>query len=198
MTRRLPFAGFSLLELLLAMALVAALVAATLAAYASITQATALTAGAQELSDLLTEARDDAVAKNTTVEVRLYDVPGQGATTADYRVAQLYWINSDGTTPAIGAPLFLPTAIVIDSTAAHSTLIANNIEAPTPDSADSRINAQTRVFHFLADGSTDLPATQSWFLTLRSTNQSDPAKFPGNWACLTLDPTTGRVQVFRP
>jgi uncharacterized protein (TIGR02596 family) len=186
------------LELLLAMTLVATLIAATLTGYSIVTQAAALTFAAQQMTDFLTEARDDAVAKNTTVEVRLYDVPGPGVATPAYRAAQLYWIKSDHTTPAVNAPIFLPASVVIDPTAAHSSILANNLEVATPDAADPRINGQTRVFHFLGDGSTDLPATQSWFLTLRAVTQSDPAHFPSNWACITLDPTTGRVQAFRP
>ena len=184
--------GFSLLELLFVLALVAGLVAATLGAYHSINQADSLDTAVQEVSDLLTEARGDAMTQNISVEVRLYDVPGTGDANPAYRVMQLHGLKNGA------SPLFLPDSVVLDTTEAHSSLIAANTEAPTPDASDSRLNAQTRVFHFLADGSTDLNSTAEWFLTLRPATSSDPAHFPTDWACLSLDPTTGRVQIFRP
>jgi uncharacterized protein (TIGR02596 family) len=190
--------AFSLLELLLAMSLIAVLTAAGLAAYSSIAQATALTEAAQQVSDLLAEGRANATAQNTTVEVRFYDLPGSTDPTPGYRALQLHWLKADGTKPAVQALLFLPALVVIDGTAAHSTLIgANNIATGT-DPADPYLNSQTRVFHFLADGSTDLASGGSWFVTVRAATQNNPANFPANWASVAVDPVTGRAQVYRP
>lgn len=174
------------------------LTGAGLAAYSGIIQATRISTAADAINDLLAEARADAVTQNITVEVRLYDIPGSADPTPAYRAAQLHWLKPDGSHPAINNPLFLPVSVVFDSTVQHSTLIAGNPITPTADAADPRMNAQTRIFHFLSDGSTDLAPGTSWFLTLRAATQSDPAHFPGNWACVTLDPTTGRAQIFRP
>ena len=187
--------AFSLLELLLVLTLIAGLSAASVAAYFSMTQAAALGTGAETLNDLLGDARQDAVTQNTPVEVRLYDLADP---TPDYRAVQLHWLKADGTKPAAGNLLFLPTGVVIDSTAMHSSIIGSNPLTATPDPADSHFNSQTRVFHFFPDGSTDLPAGSSWFLTLRAATQSDPAHFPSNWASITVDPATGRAQIFRP
>jgi hypothetical protein len=35
-------------------------------------------------------------------------------------------------------------------------------------------------------------------MTVRAANQSDPAHFPANWACVAIDATTGRTQIYRP
>jgi uncharacterized protein (TIGR02596 family) len=190
--------AFSLLELLLVMALLGILAAAAFGGYAALTQATALTTGAGMLSDTLTGARQDAVARNMTVEVRLYDLATAAQPTAAYRALQLHWLEADGTTPAIEAPLLLPAAVIIDASAAHSPLIAGNSEVATADPADPRLNGQTRVFHFLPDGSTDLDPTAEWFVTLRAATTAASALFPNDWACVAIDPTTGRVQVYRP
>jgi uncharacterized protein (TIGR02596 family) len=185
--------GFSLLELLFALALVAGLAALGFEAYGVFSQSAALTTGADAVSDLLAEGRDDAITQNITVEVRIY-ADASGA----YRVAQLHWLKSDGTRPALRPALFLPSSVVFDATAAHSSLIAANPDTVAPDASDPRVNGLTRAFHFLSDGSTDLDPAGKWFLTLRAVMQSDPTHFPGNWACLMIDPATGRVSILRP
>ncbi len=190
--------GFSLLELLVVLALIVGLAAVSLAAYSSMMRAAALTTGAELVSDALTEARQDAMTQNLTVEVRLYDLPGPGQSASAYRALQLHALKPDGTTPPLRALLNLPTGVAFDTTPLHSSLIAGKTDLPTPDAGDPHLDGQTRAFHFLADGSTDLLPTEAWFLTLRATTQSDPAHFPSDWACVTVDPTTGRIQVFRP
>jgi uncharacterized protein (TIGR02596 family) len=187
--------GFSLLELLVVVVLVAGLGAAAVAGYLSLNRASAVTTGAAVLSEALTEGRQEAVTQNITVEVRLYAAAGGGADA--YRTLQLHAVNANGT-PALQAAVELPTGVVMDATAAHSTLIGANGETPTPDATDSLLNAQTRVFHFLPDGSTDLNPATTWSLTVRAATQSDPAHFPNDWACLVVDPPTGRVQIYRP
>ncbi len=184
--------SFSLLELLFVLALVAGLAALSMAGYSSLAQAAAVTTGADMLSDALTEGRASAVAQNTTVEVRIYDLPPHPGAIPVYDALQLHWLKADGTTPPVTRPTLLPAWVVIDATAAHSPLIAAN------HVSDVRLNSDTRVFHFLPDGSTDLNPATNWFLTVRAATQSDPAHFPSNWACVQVDPTTGRAQIYRP
>jgi len=190
--------SFSLLELLLVLALIALLAALALEGYSATVQANAVTAGADMLSDMLTEGRSDAVAQNTTVEVRIYDLPPQPGAAPVYDALQLHWLKADKTTPPVAGPVLLPAWVVIDATAAHSPLIAANPETATPDASDMRLNSATRVFHFLPDGSTDLNPATNWFMTVRSATQSNPANFPSNWACVQVDATTGRPQIYRP
>jgi uncharacterized protein (TIGR02596 family) len=191
--------GFSLLELFLAMVLMAVLFAFALGGYASLLQATALTTGADLINDVLNEARQSAVTQNCTVEVRIYALPSQqpGLPSA-YGALQLRWLKPDGTTPPVDKPVFLSPSVVIDATPTRSSLIGANTETATPDATDPRLNGGTRVFHFLPDGSTDLDPATKWFLTVRAATQSDPAHFPSNWACVQVDPVTGRMQIDRP
>jgi uncharacterized protein (TIGR02596 family) len=193
-SRRIRASGFTLLELLLAMTVALLLLYLAMAGFSRLIESNAIDSGAQMVGDCLAEARQDAMTQNATVEVRIY-----GAATGNgYGMLQLHAHNADGTTPAIAPPVILPTNAVIDATAAHSSLVTTNTQTPAPDPGDSRLTAQTRCFHFLPNGSTDLASTSQWTLTVRALSQSDPSRFPANWACVTVDPVTGRVQVYRP
>ncbi len=193
-SRRTRASGFTLLEILVTMTVALLLLYLALAGFTRLIESNAIDGGAQTIIDCLAEARQDALAQNMTVEVRLYAAAiGNG-----YSVLQLHAHNADGTTPAISPPVILPTNVVIDATAAHSSLVTTNAQTPAPDPGDSRLTPQTRCFHFLPNGSTDLASTGQWTLTVRAESQSDPARFPANWACVTLDPVTGRPQVYRP
>jgi uncharacterized protein (TIGR02596 family) len=188
--------GFSLLEMVLVLALSAILIAFAAEGYAGMMQAAAITTGADMISDAFSEGRTSAMAQNTEVEVRFYDSPSGAA--GSYSALQLHWIKPDGTCPQVNRVMNLSSWAAMDTTAAHSTLIASNIQTPTPDPNDTRLDAQTRVFHFLPDGTTDLSPATNWFVTVRPASQSNPANFPSNWACVRIDPTTGRAQIYRP
>jgi uncharacterized protein (TIGR02596 family) len=190
--------AFSLLELLCVLAIAAALTAAALDGLASMMQSTALTTGAERLRDALGAAHHAAVTQNVTVEVRFYAVAGTAGAGPFYRVVQAHALNADGTITPVSPVATLPAGMTIDPTAAHSPILGSNTETATADPSDPLLNGQTRVFHFLPDVSTDLNASTNWFLTVRAATASDPAHFPSNWACLSLDPTTGRVQIYRP
>jgi uncharacterized protein (TIGR02596 family) len=186
--------GFTLLEVVLALAVSLILVCLSVMGYTRVIEAAAVESAGSLVSDTLTEARQDAVTQNNTVEVRFYAAPSGTA----FDALQLRWHNTDGTTPAVAAALLLPTAAVIDATPVHSSLVTTNTQTPAVDATDPRLNNLTRCFHFLPDGSTDLAATGQWMVTIRAAAQSDPAHFPANWACVTVDPQTGRMQVYRP
>jgi len=196
--RRAQNRGLSLFELLVVVAIIATLIALSTAGYYSAIQALAVTTGADMISETLTEARTSAVAQNTTVEVRFYSAPPPSGGSPVYGALQLHWSKPDGTTPPVAEPVLLPACAVIDATSAHSPLIDANTLPVTPDATDLRMNGDTRVFHFLPDGSTDLAPTTNWFLTVRPAAQSDPAHFPSNWASVGVNASTGRTEIYRP
>jgi uncharacterized protein (TIGR02596 family) len=190
--------GVTLLELLVVLAVVSGLIFLTMEGLSGSLQAVAVTSGASLVENALNEGRTFAVAQNSTVEVRLYDVPRETGGTPSYHALQLHWVKADGSTPAAERVVSLPAGAVIDPTATHSTLIGVNSQTRAPDAVDWNLNAQTRVFHFLPDGSTDLSPATNWFLTVRAASQSDTAHFPANWACVRVDAATGKMTVFRP
>ena len=186
-------AAFTLIEVVITTAIALLVFYFAAAAFLNLMESGAITTGAQMVSDCLAEARQDALTQNMPVEVRLYATSNAG-----YGALQLHWCQTDGTTPAASLPVILPSTAIIDATPAHSTLVTTNPATPAPDPGDLRLNALTRCFHFLPDGSTDLATGTPWTLTVRAAAQSNPAQFPSNWACLTLDPFTGRAQIYRP
>ncbi len=193
-SRRNRASGFTLLEILATMTVALLLLYLAMAGFSRLIESNAIDSGAQMISDCLAEARQDAMTQNTTVEVRVY----ASTTGSGFGTLQLHAHNPDGTNPAIAPPVILPVNAVIDATTAHSSLVTTNAQTPAPDPGDSRLTPQTRCFHFLPNGSTDLASTSQWTLTVRALSQSDPSHFPANWACVTLDPVTGRAQVYRP
>ncbi len=184
--------AFSLLELLLATAIVVVMLYCCIAGFSRLIEANGVGSGGQQVADCLAEARRDATAQDTTVEVRVY--AGNGA----FDALQLHALNADGTTTALAPPVLLPADAVIDATTTHSSLVTTNTQTPAPDAADPRLNLQTRCFHFLPGGGTDLAPPGPWTLTVRAAGAADPMHFPANWACVTLDPVTGRAQIYRP
>jgi uncharacterized protein (TIGR02596 family) len=190
--------AFSLLELLLVLAVIAVLAALASEGFSTAVQGAAITTSADMINNLFVEGRAAAIAQNTEVEVRIYELASASSLPPSYTALQLHWIKPDGTTPPVSKSLLLPSWVAIDATSAHSTLIAANPETATTDPTDTRLDANTRVFHFMPDGSTDLPPALNWFLTIRAATQSDAAHFPTNWACVSIDPTTGRSQIYRP
>jgi len=196
--RRRARRSFTLLELLMVLVVTIIVLALAMGGYAAMIQSSAVTTGADMISDLLSEGRTEAVAQNMEVEVRIYDLPLQPGGAAVYDALQLHWIKSDGTTPPVANLLLLSSWVVIDTTSTHSPLIASNTQAATPDATDARLNGNTRVFHFLPDGSTDLNPATNWFMTVRPASQSDPNHFPSNWGCIAVDAATGRTQIYRP
>ena len=190
----MPRRAFTLLELLLAVALIMAMGYLVIAGLSRLMEANALGTASQMVRDCLADGRQEAVAQNITVEVRLYAATsGTG-----YQALQLHVRNADGTATSLAGLVILPAAAVIDATASHSSLVTTNVQTPAADTSDPRLNAQTRCFHFLPTGATDLAPPGPWQLTVRGAAFSDPARFPANWACVTLDPVTGRAQIYRP
>ena len=94
--------SFTLLEMILVLALLCTIAIFIFDGYFSVVQAGAVTTGADLVNDTLTEGRASAVAQNTTVEVRLYEVLRDSGPSPVYGALQLHWLKADGTTPAVG------------------------------------------------------------------------------------------------
>jgi len=164
--------SFSLLEMLLVLALLAVAVVLVMEGYSRRFRRAPRPPGGM-ISDALTEGRSDALAQNTTVEVRIYDLPPQpGATRFTARCNST--AQGGRTTPPVASPTLLPAWVVIDATPGAFPLIAANSQIREPDAGDTRLNSQTRVFHFLPDGSTDLNPATNWFMTCARRPNRDP------------------------
>lgn len=206
--------AFSLLEMLAVMAVMLTLFMLVGINANAILRGGQLTQASQLLHDQITLARQLALSSNQPVEVRLYRYAdtGFGEVTAGdgkFRAVQLFAVNRDGA-KAIGKLERLPKPVIIDSSLTLSPLIAlaqepaslpsllsgEDLAAPLPDVG---LNYHAAVFRFQPDGSTNLPASGQWFLTIHELkdgdNRSEP---PPNFATLQIDPVNGRARFFRP
>ncbi len=192
--------AFTLLEIALVLAITGVLVLMASYAFSAAMQASAVASGADSIRDTLALGRASAVAQNMAVEVRFYATSTSSGGAPLYNAMQLHWIKTDGATPAVGPVVSLSSWAVLDSSSTYSTLIASatNQQTPTPDASDRLLDGNTRVFHYLADGSTDLSPSSTWSLTVRPASTAGATQLPANWACIVVDPASGRPQIYRP
>ncbi len=120
-------AGFSLLELLAVIAVFGIIASFTMPAVSSVMRASDLRSGSQILSEQLGLARQMAIAKNRSVEVRLYQYavsPETGA--GKFRAIQTFEILDSGVAQPLGRIYRLPSSILIDSGSTLSSIITGN------------------------------------------------------------------------
>lgn len=205
--------GFSMIELLAVMAVMGLLATFVAPSIQSMVCGTQLTQGAQILTDNLALARQAALARNHTVEVRLFQygdpgVPGEKADDPDsgkYRALQIIDVSA-GDVP-LTKVIRLPDSIEIDASSTYSSLISSasaGDSAPRMSTGAAETTAIPRAgtnynfiaFKFKPGGSTNLAAASSWFLTLRNIqNEDGPLE---NFVTIQIDPINGHVRSFRP
>jgi uncharacterized protein (TIGR02596 family) len=179
--------GFTLIELLAVIAVIAIVIAFAVPAANQILRGSQVTLGSQLIGDQLGYARQLAVSKNRTIEVRFYrfgdpETPGEDVAspaTGKWRGLQLFELLANGALAPAGPFQRLPRmAILAGSVGATpsitaSTLLDENLRGPykmgTTDLTAPEIpidingkkvgrNYEWVSFRFLADGSTSLPA----------------------------------------
>ncbi len=216
--------GFTLVELLTVMAVISLIAVLSLPAVNTILRGSLLTQGAQMINDQLGLARQTALSKNRSVEVRFYqfgdpEAPGEIPATPSsgkYRAMQLFEMQDSGAAVAMGKALRLPQSIILDSSTGGGpgATLSSLLDIGTTPSLKkvwSALDLQVSVprvngtnynccaFRFLPDGSTNLSPFSPpgpWFLTLRSL--TDVKSPPANFFTIQIDATNGHIKTFRP
>lgn len=189
--------AFSLIELLVVIAIMALLLVLAVPAMSGIMGGSNLTRGGQAIGDQIVLARQEAVAKNREVEVRLINI----ASTLDpmnhgYRAIQI-WQTTETSTNPISRVVKLPEGIVISSATQLSPLLtADGSVMNTANFSGIGTCAYTG-FRIRANGQLSSTVTGSNnFLTIASAK--DAGAPPLNYYTVRVNPVTGRVAIYRP
>jgi len=197
--------AFSLVELLVVVAILGMLMALTLPSMRSVLSANVITQGGQLVSDQLVFARQEAIAKNGDVAVRLckFDDPNDARPGDVVGGLQSFRVKADGTREPLGRLARMPTGATISTNTALSGILLQTTFQPAgaqdPNLPGVAKNYAWVEVLFHADGSTSLPQDSSRtnnFLTV--VNARDSEATPANYYSIMIESRNGRIKTFRP
>lgn len=211
--------AFTLLEILVVLSIIVLVAGLTTPAVTTILRGSSLTQGGQLVTDQLGLARQTALSRNRSVEVRFYqygdpETPGEqenNPSSGKFRALQLFEIQESGTdAKPLGKVRTIPPSVIMDGGTALSSILGAAQSSSSPSAAtgsdlnspiprvDKQYNAVT--FRFLPDGSTNLsPQTGSWFLTLHALKEGDRLSAPkADFFTIQIDAINGHFKTFRP
>ena len=212
-----PQSAFSLIELLVVIAIIGIIGAFAVPAAGQLLKGSSLTQAANLLSDQTAAARQQALTRNRSIEVRFFsftDPEQPGETTPYYRALQYFEIADGGIPNPTGRYVRFPNSIIMSSDAALSSVLndtanhpVTNPSANDPDLPRGVGRSYTYVsFRFQPDGTTTLSATGGpsnglWFITCHLLNDIGKATGgnpPPNFFTWMIDPVSGSTKVLRP
>ncbi len=225
-------AAFSLVELLVVIAIIAIIGTFAVPAVQGVLKGTALSTASSTLVDQLSLARQHAISKNRSVEVRFYrfvdpETPGDDVAEKDqpagkFRALQYFEIGDAGRILPVGKFQRLPDSTMMNPGEELSTLLGEEpAKIVTSTDLDRTLDPELprgvgfkydyRAFHFLPDGTTDLPPLGTtgkgssggrWFITIHAVNDQLRTKGntlpPPNFFTWMIDPVSGTSKTFRP
>jgi uncharacterized protein (TIGR02596 family) len=204
--------GFSLVELLVVIAILGILLALAAPPISSVMRASGVTNAGDQLMATLSQARQTAIARNRTVEVRLYQYvdpdAAQEPAEGRFRSMQLFLIESitqeNGAAP-IGRTIHFPGSTYLAPNAALSSLLDSAIRPSVTGTALGHpispcgLNYRAKTIRFYPDGSTDLPVDRLWYLTIVPANTPETiTAVPDNFATIVIQSASGKAQLHRP
>lgn len=212
-------AAFSLIELIVVIAIIAIIAAFTVPAASTILRGSKLTQASQIVTDQISLARQTALTRNRSMEVRFIrfgdpETPGESASdpsTGHFRAMQVFEVLESGVAVPLDKPQLLPQSVIMNPSAELSSLIGGSSQKTTKaTNSDPELprgiarNYEYVAFRFLEDGSTNLSPTGGaaagkWFVTLHNANEKVSGSTPpANFFTLQIDPVSGATKLFRP
>lgn len=207
--------AFSLIELLVVCGIIAIIAGFAIPASVTMMKGSQLTQASQVLADQISLARQTALARNRSIEVRIYrysdpEAPGekdQPPAKGKFRGFQLFEILENGAAIPVGRYQRLAQSIIINKGSISSLITKMETREAERAKGDPELpllsgdkwNYEMVSFRFLPDGSTDLNPTDQWFLTIHGGDKSeDLNEAPSNFFTLQIDPTSGSTRAYRP
>ena len=197
--------AFSLLELLVVVAILGMLMALTLPSMRSVLSANVITQGGQLVADQLMFARQEAIARNGDVAVRLckFDDPNDARPGDVVGGLQSFRVKADGTREPLGRLVRMPTGATISTNTSLSGILLQTA-FQTAGAQDPNLPGVGKNYSWLdvlfhADGATSLPQDSSRtnnFLTV--VNSRDSEADPANYYSIMIESRNGRIKTFRP
>ena len=209
--------AFTLVEMLVVLAIIAIVTSLAVPMITSVMRTYQLDSAGQVVVNQLNLARQTALSRGHAVEIRLYLLPdyntAASGTPTVYRAMQSF-IELDpaqsGTTESYSTsplvkPIFFQAPVIISAVTspnAVSPLLPTTANANTADPSNPLpvygSNYKYAMFHFKADGSTDLTSGLNSLSLVLETDKATSTGLPANFQTVTIDPLNGAIRSFRP
>ena len=216
--------AFSLVELLVVIVIIGIIGSFAVPAAGQLLKGSALTQAANIFTDQTASARQQALTRNRSVEVRFYrfadpEQPGETVTdpnTGYFRAMQYFEIAEGGIPNPVGRYTRFPSTVIMNPDPTFSTMMSDTPTSPNknidPDLPRGVGQNYTYLsFRFQPDGATSLsptggPSNGLWFITVHLLNDLPNAKNgigPAlnqvhNFFTWMIDPVSGSSKIMRP
>jgi len=202
--------GFSLLELLIVMTIIVVMSSLMGPTLSTVIRGTNLTQGADKVIGILSIARQTAVTRAQTVEVRFYCYTNQEvpADNGQCHALQAFAINDSGNATPIMKVQTLPQTVVISTNSAWSTLFTQPVNTTIATNGMPSIPKVGTAYTFYAfqygrSGTTSLArnANQTnWCVSVVNAHDvmGGASTYPANFTTIVIDPYNGSLKVYHP
>jgi len=204
--------AFTLTELLVVITIIVIMASLMGPTLSSALRGTSLTQGADKVIGVLSLARQTAITKGQTVEVRFYSYrdPETPGDTGQYHALQAFSIDDSGSAVPLLKAQILPQTVVMAtnslSGSSVSTILSLSNSTASSQYPIPRVkNAYAcSSFQFYRSGTTSLlvnGASSNWCVTVVNAVDllgAGATNLPKNYTTVTVDPYNGSLRTFRP
>ncbi len=198
-------AAFTLIEVLIVVVILGILMAVSAPALDGALRASRLTSAGDSVLNCLSGAQQLAISQNVEVEVRIHRILDAMAGDTEPRARKLEVLvlrpepGGDAAYVPEGSALRLDDSLAISTVPKFSSLLGRpSITDASQDSSGTGGSASHVAFHFFPDGSTDLPSTEPWFLTVMDERHAASTTAPPNFFTIQIHASSGKLRTFRP